>query len=156
MRAFAEGVVWVVAGVAVWLATVPAVTIAEVAVAVPTAVACAALAVVARRSMGLRFRAGREWLLWAVLVPVSAVADSVRLARLLVRRAPEPGEQEALVRRRVPAGPAASALGWRAAAIVAVSATPASVVVDADGEAGRIVLHRLVAGRPAIDERVSS
>jgi multisubunit Na+/H+ antiporter MnhE subunit len=149
-----EGVCWFVAGVILWMATVSTITVAETVVAVLASAGSAVLAVMARQAMSLRVLVTGRWFVWLALVPVGAVMDTGRLVGWLVRRAPEPSEEDAVVHRRVPAGTAGAAVGWRAAATAAISATPGSVVIDADGDAGRLTLHRLVSGPPSIDERV--
>ncbi|GAA4139625.1 hypothetical protein [Leifsonia shinshuensis] len=155
MRAFIEAACWFVAGMVFWMATVSAITLAETIVAVCTSVVLSVFAVVARRAMGLRFRPSAAWLRWALLVPVAAAADLGRLFAWIARGARDPVEADAIERRHVPAGDAPEAVGHRAAAIIAVSATPGSCVIDARDD-GAFLLHRLVGGPPSLDERVSS
>ena len=156
MKALIEGALWWVAGVILWMTTVSSITVAEAAVAVPTAAGCAALAVVARRTMSLRFTVTRQWLRLLVLVPAGAIADTGRLVAWLLRGARDRPEKDAILARPIEAGVAPRAIGLRAAATTAISATPGSVVVDSDGDAGRLVLHRVVGGWPDLDERVSA
>jgi hypothetical protein len=155
MRAFIEAACWFVTGMLFWIATVSAVTLAETIVAACTSAVLGVFAVVARRAMRLRFRPSGAWLRWALLVPVAAAADLGRLFAWIARGAHDPVEADAVERRHVPAGAAPEAVGHRAGAIIAVSATPGSCVIDAQ-EDGTFLLHRLVGGPPALDERVSS
>lgn len=155
MGAFVEAACWFVVGMLFWMATVSSVTLAETIVAACASAVLGVFAVVARRAMGLRFRPSAAWLRWALLVPVAAVADLGRLFAWIALGAHDPAEEDALVRRHVPAGDAPGAVWHRAGAIVAVSATPGSCVVDAQDD-GTFLLHRVVGGPPSLEKRVSS
>jgi hypothetical protein len=154
VRAFIEGVCWFVAGVVLWALTVTTITAAELTVAGITSAFCAALAVAARRVTGLRLRPTRAWLRWLALVPAQAVLDTARLAAWLFRGAHESTETDAAQHRRVAAGTSPTAVGTRAAAIGVISATPGSVVLDAD-DTGDFLVHHLAGGWPGLDERVT-
>lgn len=154
MRAVIEGASWFLAGVIVWLATVASIAIPEVLIAVLTSAAVAPFAVLARRQMGLHVRPSADWVRWALIVPVAAVADTARLVAWMLGRAADAPEAEAIVARHAPAGEHAAAVGWRAGATCAISATPGSLVVDTRAD-GRLLLHRLVTGAPNLDERAT-
>lgn len=154
MRTVIEGASWFLAGVVVWLATVSSITIPEVLIAVLTSAAAAPFAVLARRQMGLRVRPSAAWVRWALIVPVAAAADSVRLVAWLMHGAPDGPEGEAIVTRHTPAGERPAAVGSRAGATCAISATPGSLVVDTRAD-GRLLLHRLVSGPPNLDDQAT-
>lgn len=144
-----EVAAWTAAGTLFWIATASSVTPAEALVAVAIALPVGVVAGVARRAMPFRARPRRVWLRWVAMVPVAAVADMVRLVGWL-----RSGQPEDLRAARVPAGHGAGEAGWRAGGIVAVSATPGSVVVGCDPEDGTAVVHSLVRGWPHLDTSV--
>ena len=154
MKGFIEAACWFVAGVVIWLLTASTITVTELVIAAATSAACGAFATAARRVTGVRVRPTRAWLRWAALVPGQAAGDTWRLAGWLARGAHEITETDALAELPIAAGAAPRAVGARAAAIGALSATPGSVVLDADDE-GRMLVHRLVGGRPNLDTQVT-
>ena len=147
--ALAEIVLWWAAGTVFWLATASTITAVEAAVAALVSLVGAVLARMARRAMPFELTVRRVWLRWAAMVPVAAVADALRLARWL------PGEQPAEVREgHLPADQGPAGVGWRAGGVVALSATPGSVVVDADPASGRVLVHSLADGWPGLGQEV--
>lgn len=144
-----EVAAWTLAGTLFWLATASSVTAAEAIAAAAVALPAGALATVARRAMPFRALPRRVWPRWAATVPVAAVADMVRLTGWLRTR--QPGQLRA---GHMPGGDGARETGWRAGGIVALSATPGSVVVASDPEAGTVTVHSLVHGWPGLDEDV--
>ena len=155
--ALVELALWWVAGTVFWLATVSTVTLAETLAAALVSLIGAVLARLARRAMPFRLTVRREWLRWAATVPVAAFADAVRLARWL----PGPGnapkrtvELDALREGRMPGSRRPAETGWRAGGIIALSATPGSVVVDSDPATGKVLVHTLVEGWPGLHEKV--
>lgn len=145
-----ELVLWWIAGTLSWLVTVSTVTVPETVAAASTALLGAVLARMARRAMGFQAAARGIWLRWAALVPAAAVTDTVRLARwLAVPRG------ESLKEQRMPGTASPEATGWRAAAMIALSSTPGSVVFYSDPDGNRIRVHVLADGWPRLDRQVS-
>lgn len=148
--AILELVLWWMAGTVSWLVTVTTVTVPETVAAASTAVFGAVLARMARRAMGFRAAARGIWLRWAALVPAAAVADTARLARWLAGP-----RRESLNGRTMPGSRSPRATGWTAGAMIALSATPGSVVFSSDPDGNRIRVHVLTQGWPDLDKHVS-
>lgn len=143
-----EYTAWTAAGTLFWLATASTVTGVETVVAAAVSLAGAVLARLARRALPFRARPGRQWLRWAATVPVAAAADMVRLPGWFRRGQPEQLREDAM-----PAcGPRET--GWRAGGIVALSATPGSIVVASDPESGAALIHTITRGWPRLDEKI--
>lgn len=159
MRAGIEIAAWWVAGLLIWTATLSSVSTAELVAGALAAGICAVLARIARRAMGgqpgLSPRMWLRWLGWAVLVPVAAVADLLRLVRWLAAGAAEPTSAARAVSVPVPAGSGAKAITWRQGAALAVSSTPGSVVLQIEPDDGCLRLDQLVSGWPGLDRRVA-
>lgn len=148
VRAILEYALWTVAGTLFWLATASTVTAVETGIAAAVSLVCAVLARLARRALPFRARPGREWLRWAAVVPLAAGADLVRLPGWL-----RSGQPEQLREAAMPTGGDREA-GWRAGGIVALSATPGSVVVASDPDSGAVTVHSVTSGWPRLDEQV--
>lgn len=139
---------WTTAGTVFWLATASTITLAEALVAAGVAVVCSVLARAARRAMPFSARPRGVWLRWAITVPVAAAADMVRLGGGLS------GAKAADLREAtMPAG-GPRETGWRAGGIIALSATPGSVVVSSDRDTGTVMVHTLARGWPRLDDDV--
>ncbi|KHL03262.1 hypothetical protein [Sinomonas humi] len=149
--ALAELVLWWAGGTIFWLATASTLTVSETLIAAAVALAGAVLARLARRAIPFAARPGVAWLRWTVLVPVSAVADALRLVPWLGGSQPED-----LVEKRLAASTGQAETGLRAAGIVALSATPGTVVVDCEPRSGTVRMHSLVNGWPHLDEQVAA
>lgn len=147
-RAALEYALWTVAGTLFWLATASTVTAVETAVAAAVSVVCAVLARMARRALPFRARPVRGWLRWVAVVPAATVADMVRLPGWL-----RTGQREELRAAAMPSG-SPRQTGWRAGGIVALSATPGSVVVASDPDSGAVKVHSITSGWPRLDEQV--
>lgn len=159
MRAGIELAAWWIAGFLIWTATLSSASGPELLVGALAAAVCAVLARLARRAMGrqpgLSPRMWARWLRWALLVPVAAAADLLRLVRWLVAGLPEPGTQERELRVSVPSGDEPAAITWRQGAVLAISSTPGSVVLRIDADNAALELDQLVRGWPELDRRVS-
>lgn len=145
-----ELVLWWIAGTLSWLVTVSTVTVPETVVAGSTALLGAVLARIARRATGFQAAARGTWLRWAALVPAAAVTDTVRLTGWLAGP-----RGESLKEQRMPGTGSPQATGWRAAAMIALSATPGSVVFYSNPDTNRIRVHVLADGWPRLDRHVS-
>ncbi|AMM31363.1 hypothetical protein SA2016_0673 [Sinomonas atrocyanea] len=148
VRAFLEYVLWTAVGTLFWLATASTVTAVETGIAAAVSLVCAVLARLARRALPFRARPGREWLRWAAVVPLAACADLLRLPGWL-----RSGQPEQLREAAMPTG-GDRQTGWRAGGIVALSATPGSVVVASDPDSGAVTVHSVTSGWPRLDEQV--
>jgi multisubunit Na+/H+ antiporter MnhE subunit len=118
---------WWLLCVVVWSAGLTVVTPAEVVVAAVVAVPCAVVARLARRQVARGWRIRLAWFAGCWRLPVTAVADTVRVWRAAARR--ECGRTRVV---RVGADDA-----HRAVAVAVRSASPGQVVVD-DGDDVRV------------------
>ncbi|HWE66073.1 MAG TPA: hypothetical protein VG298_05465 [Acidimicrobiales bacterium] len=159
MRSLAELMFWWAAGLGIWMLTLSSVSAAELAVAMPSALLCAGVAVGGRRALGARWRPEPVWLRWFVLLPVAVAVDSVRVVALVVRtggRTDAAGSFRTYSVRPRPGTGRQDA--WDAVAVLAVSATPGSFVVDVDttddGSKVTMLTHSLSSGKPDMAEAV--
>jgi multisubunit Na+/H+ antiporter MnhE subunit len=147
-----EVALWWAACVGTWLLTLSSVNTAELVAAVAAGLPCAVVAVLARRAVRGPLSPRAAWLRWLLPVPVAVLADSVRVLAVAAG---------ALVGRRIPEGDLRrvtlprdrSAGAWQnrqAAAVILVSASPGSVVLDVDVDSGEALVHALTTGRPDV------
>jgi multisubunit Na+/H+ antiporter MnhE subunit len=155
-RFLAEVLVWTAACVGIWLLTLSSVSRSELLVALACALPCALLAAAGRRAVQGSWAPRPSWLRWLLPLPLAVAGDTARVlgraVAALAGRRPIGAVRSVALRRDRPAA------RWRARQAVAaalVSATPGTVVVDVDGDTGRMALHALGAGRPAMEEVVS-
>ena len=152
MRQLPEVALWWAACVGTWLLTLSSVNTAELVAAVAAGLPCAVVAVLARRAVRGPLSPRAAWLRWLLPVPVAVLADSVRVLAVAAG---------ALVGRRIPEGDLRrvtlprdrSAGAWQnrqAAAVILVSASPGSVVLDVDVDSGEALVHALTTGRPDV------
>jgi multisubunit Na+/H+ antiporter MnhE subunit len=145
-----EIAVWWVLLFGLWMLTLSSVSVAESVTAAVAALLCAFAARAGRRASRVGWRPRLAWLTWFAMVPVALCMDTVRLFVATVRRdLPERFDEVELPTDR----PAARADARRAAAVLALSATPGSVVLDAAPDRP-LLLHVVVSGRPRLDERI--
>ena len=112
---------WWLLCVTVWLAALTTVTPAEIVMAAVVAVPCAVVARLARRQVARGWRFRLAWFADIRRLPVTVVADTVRVWRAAVRR--ERGRTRVV---RVGSDEAR-----RAVAVAVRSASPGQVVIDA-------------------------
>jgi multisubunit Na+/H+ antiporter MnhE subunit len=151
----AEFAAWWAAGMIVWVATLSATDLAELVLAAIVSMLVAGPAMLGRRAIGGSGRPRLRWLSWVGFVMVGAVLDCVRLVGWLFRGTDEADRSRALVTISVPSGDESSAIGWRQGAMLSISATPGTLVVDSDPGAGTLLLHPLSSGWPDLADRVS-
>lgn len=143
---FAEVAGWWAALVLVWLATLNSFSYAELGTCAVIAVPGALAARAGRVAAGQRWRVRARWVRWLRFVPVAVLHDTMGVFRLATRR--DRPQDDSFDEVRLRAGGAAH----EALATAAVSATPGSVVVDADNE--RLVVHRVPIGETRLSEAV--
>jgi multisubunit Na+/H+ antiporter MnhE subunit len=143
---------WWAVGVGLWLLTLSSVSGQELVAAIATGLPCAVMAVLARRVVRGPLQPRAAWLRWLLPVPVAVLTDSARVLGVAAG---------ALIGRRIPDGDLRrvslprddSADDWQnrqAAAVVLVSASPGTVVLDVDADTGRALVHELASGRPDV------
>ncbi|MHB1594854.1 MAG: hypothetical protein ACYCO9_09895 [Streptosporangiaceae bacterium] len=146
---------WWGAAVAIWALTLSSVSGPEVIAAAICGLPCALAARAGRKAAGGRWRPRARWAAWAGPLLVSVPADAARLLAVTVRRlvaGEVPGE---LHRIRLPTGEPRDVCAARhALAVLAVSATPGTFVVDSNSERDTIVIHTMVSGPPRMEQVV--
>lgn len=136
--------------VVVWIATLNVFSVAEVVVAAVAAVPCAIAVRAARRAAGVRWSVPAGWWRWLLALPAAVVHDTIAALRLAARFRSREAEDEFRV-LTLPGG--RDSLRW-AGTITVLSATPGSVVVDADDERGELLVHTLPIGRTRLEREV--
>lgn len=157
MRRLAEVAGWAVVGTALWLLTLSSVNLPEVVLAVAASLVCGVLAVAARRAVQGAWPLQAGWARWLLPLPVATLADGGRLLWLAWtvlrgRRIPDGEVGTVPLPRDRTAGRRSSR---QAAGVLLVTATPGTVVLDVDETSGCLLVHRLGAGRPSMEEVVS-
>jgi multisubunit Na+/H+ antiporter MnhE subunit len=146
---------WWAVAIALWLLTLSSISTPEAVTAAAVGLPCGVLAVVARRAVQGSWPPHPAWSRWLVPLPVAVVTDSVRvLGRALgalIGRVPVGEVRTTRLHRDRPEG------RWRtrqAAAVVLVTATPGTVVLDLREDSGELVVHAMGAGAPSMEEVV--
>jgi multisubunit Na+/H+ antiporter MnhE subunit len=147
-----EVALWWAACVGTWLLTLSSVNTAELVAAVAAGLPCAVVAVLARRAVRGPLSPRAAWLRWLLPVPVAVLADSARVlgvaaGAVVGRRIPEGDLRRVILPRDRSDG------DWQnrqAAAVILVSASPGSVVLDVDPDSGEALVHELATGRPDV------
>ena len=130
---------WWAVGVGVWLVTLNTYSIAELITAAVLAVPSAVAARAGRRAAGLRWRVDPRWSRWLVALPSSIAHDLVVALSLVVRH----GDDE-FRSLPLPKEPTEAARTAREAVTTAVlSATPGTVVVEANEAHDELLVHAL-------------
>ena len=157
-RAAAAGleiVWWWAAAVAIWALTLSSVPPQELITAAICGLPCAIAARAGRKAVGGRWHPRLRWTAWLLPLLLAVPTDAIRMLagtiRWLVTRQ-VPGELREL---QMPAGePPDVAAARHAMAVLTISATPGTFVVDSDPEEDKIVIHTLVSGSPHLERVV--
>jgi len=157
LASLVEVVAWWALMVGVWVITLSSAPPWELYIAAAAALPCALLVPKVRRTVEGAWRPQLRWLRWLAVLPVAVVADTGRVfgATLvhLVTRRPLDGEL-----REVRLGghdDPRRAAAHGALAMVTVSATPGTFVVDSRPEDDVLVLHSIVDGPPSMEQVVT-
>lgn len=157
MRQLAELLFWWAAATGVWLLTLSSMSLSEVSVAAAAGLLSAVLGIVSRRAVGGSWPPRPAWLRWAAPLPGAVLADGVRVlgraAGVLVGR--RIGEGEIRAAELPVERPAPRRQSREAMAVALTNAAPGTVVLDLDDDSGRMLLHALGSGRPAMEEAVA-
>lgn len=152
-----EVVAWWALMVGVWVITLSSAPPMELYISAAAALPCALLMPKVRRTVQAAWRPDWRWLRWLAVLPISVVADTARVFAVVfvhaVTRRPIDGELIE-VRLQLHEDPARAA-AHEALAMVTVSATPGSFVVDSRPERSALLLHKIVDGRPDMQQVVS-
>jgi multisubunit Na+/H+ antiporter MnhE subunit len=153
MRAVLEIAAWWAVLVLVWLATLTSFSVEELVAAAVFALPCAYAARRGRRAIGAAWPIRPRWLRWLLGVPWAVLHDTVAVFRLAVgadRTSDDRFVELPLAKERDPDVRA----GQEAMATAVLSAAPGSVVVDADEEHDRLIVHELPVGRTGLTRMV--
>jgi multisubunit Na+/H+ antiporter MnhE subunit len=138
----------------VWIATLNSFSVSELVVAAVLAVPCAVAARAAGRAVAVRWRLPRHWFRWLLTLPVAIAHDTVAVLLLAVRPRSREDEDEF---RRLPLprdDTTAQQAGREAVTTAILSATPGSVVVDANETHDELLVHTLPIGGTRLARRV--
>src|SRR6266536_1633190 len=146
-------VVWWVALVLVWVASLSTVSVQELAVAGAAAALCVVLTAGARRMVRGRRLPRPRWYRGLWLLPRVVLTDTVGVWRMAARRlrhrpVREETRELRLEHERSPAR--------QATAVMLLAATPGTVVVDVDSRANVVLLHSFTASEGPMERAVRS
>jgi multisubunit Na+/H+ antiporter MnhE subunit len=146
-----EILVWALLMWGAWLLSLSAVGVPDLVVGGLSALACGVAAAGVRRAIGQRWRP--EWSLVGPLavLPVAIVVDAA--AVLLSPWRPRNRREVVETVDVGGAGRSPRQAARRAVITAVVSASPATVVIDADDETGAIVVHALRSPGPSLQRR---
>lgn len=145
-----EVAVWWAACVGTWLLTLSSVNLEDLCVAIPAGLLCGLAATTGRRLAGGRWRPQLRWVRWLVVLPIGVVADTVGVWKAAARAAVDPARRGRRQVSRVPIGePASVAAARQALVTLVVSASPGSLVIDVDPDAGELLVHSLADSAPS-------
>lgn len=149
-----EVLVWTALMWGVWLLSLSAIGLPDLVVGGLCSLVSGVCAAAARRAMRQRWRPS-----WSLLPPVAALPAAIlvdTVAVLLSPWRPQPPGGEV---RRVDAGgagPSARAAARRAVVTAVISASPSTVVLDADDKTGILVVHAMGSPGPSIADRYAA
>jgi multisubunit Na+/H+ antiporter MnhE subunit len=133
----AEVLVWWAVLALVWLGTLNAFSYEELTVAALLGLPCAIAARLGRRAAGVSWSVRAGWARWLPHLPWAIVHDTVAMVGLAVR--PDRTRDDFAELPLTDDATTAQQAGHEALATATLSATPGSVVVDADDD--RLVVH---------------
>ncbi len=138
---------WWVLLTLLWVELVSTSSLPEIVLGICCGAIAAGAALLGRTEHNRQYSFRVHWLRWFVLAVPSAVRDTLRVARLLLRpRAEREAGSLRLVRLvRLPAEDEALRAGRRALAVVALGVAPGSYVVDAGHD--ELLVHQLPTGK---------
>jgi multisubunit Na+/H+ antiporter MnhE subunit len=146
---------WWAAAVAIWALTLSSVPPQELIAAAICGLPCAIAARAGRKAVSGHWWPRLGWAAWLLPFLAAVPADAGRLLMVTIRRLvtrEQPGDM-----REYPmpaAEPRDVAAARHALAVLTVSATPGTFVVDSDPEEDKIVVHTLVSGWPQLERVV--
>ena len=124
---------WSGTSLGIWLLTLSSLSWGELAVGGACSLAVGVVAVATQRAVGARWAPTASALRPVLAVPLAIVTGAVQVLTLPFRRPDARGRFERVDINA--AGPSPQAATRRAIATLATTVTPASIVVDVDGEA---------------------
>ena len=150
MRLLAETAVWWAVTFAVWQATAPTVTGSELIVGAVCSLACALAAPWLRRANDGVWKPRLAWMRWLPMMLGQLPADMWRVWRRSVTKS----LRGRLIRLDLPDERKQVSATRRAIGLLALGATPSTVIVESDPEENALVLHRLRGSPDRLDSAV--
>ncbi len=135
---------WSGISLGIWLLSLSSLSWGELVVGGACSLAVGVVTVAAQRAVGARWAPTASSLRPVLAVPLAIVTDALQVVALPFRRPDARGRLEWVDIDA--AGPSPEAATRRAIATLATTATPASIVVDVDGESGDMTIHALPTG----------
>lgn len=135
----------------VWLLSLSAVGVPDLVVGGLCALLCAVCGVAARRGIGQRWRPA-----WSLLVPLAVLPVAIVVDSAAVLCSPWRARRRRADLQTVDVGAAGHnprQAARRALVTTIVSASPATVVLDADEATGRILVHAMHSPGPRLQDR---
>lgn len=149
-----EVLVWWGVLVLVWLGTLNAFSYEELTAAAVLAVPCAIAARLGRRAAGVHWSVDARWARWLVHLPWAILHDTVAMLAVAVRP-DRPGDDDFDELELANEPTKARQAGHEALATATLSATPGSVVVDANDEHDRLTVHTVPIGETGLRRAVA-
>jgi multisubunit Na+/H+ antiporter MnhE subunit len=140
MRVLAEIAAWWMLTFAAWLASVPAITASELLIGGISSLCCSVAAPWVRRANDGSWKPQRTWIRWLPMMLWQLPGDTWQVWRRALMRSTNDGRW---VRLDFPEESQHVSATRRAIALLALGATPATVVVESDPEENALVIHRL-------------
>jgi multisubunit Na+/H+ antiporter MnhE subunit len=144
LRAMATVALWTGVCFGVWLLSLSALSLGELLLGAGCSLATGVVSVLVQRGVGARWGTPSGLARPLLVLPVSIIGDTVRALALPMRRHRGPAGYRTLEVGGGGVSPAARAR--RAAATMVTTATPSSIVVDADRDTGVLTVHGLPTG----------
>ena len=141
---------WSGTSLGIWLLTLSSLSWGELAVGAACSLAVGVIAVATQRAVGARWAPTASALRPVLAVPLAIVTDAVQVLTLPFRRPDARGRFERVDINA--AGPSPEAATRRAIATLATTVTPASLVVDIDGDSGDMTIHSLPTRGPHVEK----
>ena len=138
-----EVAAWWAILVGVWLVTLNTYSVAELITAAVLAVPCAVAARAGRRAAELRWGVTLGWSRWLVALPSAIAHDLIVALSLGIRRRTREADDEFRTLRLPHEDNDAARTGRAALTTAVLSATPGTVVVDADEAHDELLVHAL-------------
>ena len=141
---------WSGVSLGIWLLTLSTFSWAELAVGSACSLIVGVVAAAVQRTVGVRWAATASALRPLHVVPLAIVTDAAQVVPLPFRRRGLRGRFETVDVDA--AGSSPEAATRRAIATLATTVTPASIVIDVDGESGDMTIHALPTIGPHVED----
>lgn len=149
LKLLASVLAWGGACLGIWLLSLTSVSHEELAVGGACALICGMVVTAVMRALRVRWSVRSVPLRPLLRVPLAIVCDA---AQVLLRPFLRARAGDVTSRELGATGGSAAAATQRVVAIIAVTSTPGSLVLDVEPKSGRLVLHTLHCAGPRVEE----